>query len=51
MDVIKASDYIIDIGPDGGRRGGEIVTTGTPLEVSQSGKGSTALYLKKELDL
>ena len=50
MDVIMAADYLIDIGPDGGRRGGEIVVTGTPQEVAQSGRGFTAEYLKREYE-
>ena len=49
MDVIKCADYIIDLGPDGGRNGGEVVTTGTPEQVAQSKKSITARYLKKEL--
>ena len=50
MDVIMAADHVIDIGPDGGRRGGEIVVTGTPQEVAHSGKGFTAEFLKKEYE-
>ena len=49
MDVIKCADYIIDLGPDGGRNGGEVVATGTPEQVAQSKKSITARYLKKEL--
>ena len=49
LDVIANSDYIIDIGLEGGRRGGEVVVCGTPYEVACSGRGFTAEYLKKEL--
>ncbi len=49
LDVIKVSDYIIDLGPDGGERGGKIVVKGTPEEIAKSGKGFTAKFLKKEL--
>jgi excinuclease ABC subunit A len=51
LDVIKLADYIIDMGPEGGRGGGEVVVTGTPEEVALSGKGITANFLKKELHL
>jgi excinuclease ABC subunit A len=49
MDVIKMADYIIDIGPEGGRKGGEIVNEGTPEEMVKTGKGFTAQFLKEEL--
>ena len=49
LDVIKVSDYIIDLGPDGGNGGGEVITTGTPEEVSCNPKSYTGLYLKKYL--
>ena len=49
LDVIRQSDYIIDMGPEGGRRGGTVVVTGTPAEVAASGKGYTAQFLQKEL--
>ncbi|MCR5130841.1 MAG: excinuclease ABC subunit UvrA [Prevotella sp.] len=49
LDVIKLADHIIDIGPDGGVRGGQILTTGTPEEVARSKKGYTPKYLKAEL--
>ena len=45
LDVIKMADYIIDMGPDGGRNGGTVVTCGTPEEVKESKKGFTAKYL------
>ncbi len=49
LDVIKVSDYIIDLGPDGGNGGGEVIATGTPEEVSCNPKSYTGLYLKKYL--
>jgi excinuclease ABC subunit A len=49
MDVIKIADYIVDIGPEGGSKGGEIVASGTPEEVIKSKKSITAKFLKKEL--
>lgn len=49
MDVIKVADHIIDIGPEGGQRGGEILVTGSPEIVAQNKKSFTAKFLKKEL--
>lgn len=49
MDVVKLADYVIDIGPDGGTSGGEIVFTGTPSEMAWHGKTITAEYLRKSL--
>ena len=49
LDVIKTADYIIDMGPDGGDRGGEVVACGTPEEVAESPKSHTGLYVKKML--
>nr|WP_321412699.1 excinuclease ABC subunit UvrA [uncultured Carboxylicivirga sp.] len=49
LDVIKVADHIIDIGPDGGRFGGELVCSGTPEEVSKNKKSYTAKFLKEEL--
>ena len=49
MDVIKLADYIIDMGPEGGRNGGTVLTTGTPEEVARSKKGFTPQFLKDEL--
>ena len=49
LDVIKLADHIIDMGPEGGRQGGEVVVTGTPETVAQSGKGITSDFLKQEL--
>jgi excinuclease ABC subunit A len=51
LDVIKMADYIIDMGPDGGKGGGELLCSGTPEEVALSGKGYTSKYLKEELKL
>ncbi len=50
LDVIKQADYIIDLGPEGGNHGGEIIATGTPEEVSQNEKSYTGLYLKNVLN-
>ena len=49
MDVIKLADYIIDIGPEGGKGGGNVVAKGTPEEVAKNKKSFTAEFLKKEL--
>ena len=49
LDMIKVADYIVDLGPDGGDKGGQIVATGTPEEVSKNKKSFTGLYLKKVL--
>lgn len=47
IDVMKLADYIIDIGPDGGTKGGEVVFTGTPKEMIENGSTITAKYLRK----
>ena len=47
LDVIKLADWIIDMGPEGGRGGGTVLTTGTPEEVAQSEKGYTPKFLKE----
>ena len=49
LDVIKCADYIIEMGPEGGRGGGEILFEGTPEELVKSGKGYTAGFLAREL--
>jgi excinuclease ABC subunit A len=49
LDLIKCADYIIDIGPNGGNRGGEIVAVGTPEQVANNFSTHTAKYLKKVL--
>ena len=49
LDVIKSADYLIDMGPEGGRGGGKVVAAGTPEQVVSKGLGYTARYLKEEL--
>ena len=49
LDVIKVADYIIDLGPEGGSLGGEVIATGTPEEVAKNPKSYTGEYLKKYL--
>ncbi len=49
LDVIKCADYIIDLGPEGGDRGGEIVAQGTPEQVAKNERSYTGMYLKKVL--
>lgn len=49
LDVIKLADYIIDMGPEGGRGGGKVLCTGTPEEVVKENKGYTVKFLKEEL--
>ncbi len=51
MDVIKVADHIIDLGPEGGKGGGQLLCAGTPEEVVKNRKSYTARYLKKELAL
>jgi excinuclease ABC subunit A len=50
MDIIKVADYIIDMGPEGGERGGEILVSGTPEFVAKNKKSFTASFLKNELN-
>ncbi len=50
MDIIKAADYIIDLGPEGGMRGGNIVAEGTPLQISKNANSITGTFLKKEME-
>lgn len=50
LDVIKSADYIIDLGPEGGDAGGEIIARGTPEEVAQNQKSYTGMFLKKVLE-
>ena len=50
LDVIMMADYIIDMGPEGGRKGGTILSTGTPQEVARSDKGYTPQFLKTLID-
>jgi len=51
LDVIKMCDYIIDVGPEGGKHGGRIIAKGTPEEVAKNQKSITGKYLAKELNL
>ena len=51
LDVIKLADHIIDMGPEGGRGGGQVLSTGTPEEVAESKKGYTPKFVKEELEL
>ena len=51
MDVIKCADYIIDMGPEGGRNGGQVVATGTPEEVCENSASATAPFIKQELSI
>jgi excinuclease ABC subunit A len=50
MDVIRLADHIIDLGPEGGSRGGNILCTGTPEVIIKDKKSVTAQYLKKEFN-
>jgi excinuclease ABC subunit A len=45
LDVIRASDWVIDLGPDGGKKGGQIVAEGTPAEIKKNKKSWTGRYL------
>ena len=49
LDVIKVADYIIDLGPEGGSLGGEVIATGTPEEIAKNKNSYTGEYLKKYL--
>ena len=49
LDVIKLADWIIDMGPEGGRKGGQVLSTGTPEEVAKSRKGYTPKFLKSSV--
>ncbi|MDH5380752.1 MAG: excinuclease ABC subunit UvrA [Cyclobacteriaceae bacterium] len=51
MDVIKMADHVIDIGPEGGQGGGQIIAQGTPEQIIETKKGYTWKYLEKEIDL
>lgn len=50
MDVIKVADWIVDIGPDGGIKGGNVVFSGTPEQLAKQADNFTGIYLKEELD-
>ena len=49
MDVIKCADYVIDLGPEGGERGGHLVVCGTPEQVAQCTESYTGRFLKDKL--
>ena len=49
LDVIKQADHIIDMGPEGGRGGGQVLSVGTPEEVAESLSGYTPAFIKEEL--
>ena len=51
LDVLKTADYLIDMGPDGGKNGGMIVAEGTPTEVAQNPNSHTGEFLKNEIGL
>ncbi len=50
LDLIKCADYIIDIGPEGGENGGELIAFGTPEEVAKNKNSVTGKYLKEKLE-
>ncbi|MBP5583610.1 MAG: hypothetical protein J6X43_06625, partial [Bacteroidales bacterium] len=49
LDVVKVADHIIDLGPDGGEHGGQIIATGTPEEIAKVKQSYTGQFLKKML--
>jgi len=49
LDVLKSADYIIDLGPEGGDAGGELVAAGTPEDLAKNAKSYTGSYLRKIL--
>lgn len=51
LDVIKSADWIVDLGPEGGEKGGYIVTEGTPEQIARVKKSYTGQYLKKILNI
>ena len=50
LDVIKNADYIIDLGPEGGDRGGEVIATGTPEEIIKNDNSYTGQFLRKTME-
>lgn len=50
LDLIKTADYIIDLGPEGGERGGEVVAVGTPEQIVKNERSYTGKFLKKYLE-
>jgi excinuclease ABC subunit A len=51
LDVIKVADWVIDLGPEGGERGGEVVAVGTPEEIAANQRSYTGQWLRKVLPL
>ena len=51
LDVIKTADWIIDLGPEGGAKGGQVIATGTPEQVAHAPGSYTGLFLKEKLQL
>ena len=51
LDVIKQADWVIDMGPEGGRGGGQLLIQGTPEQVAASGVGYTSAFIAEELNL
>jgi excinuclease ABC subunit A len=49
LDVIKSADYVVDLGPEGGAKGGEIIASGTPEQVAKNKKSYTGKFLLAEL--
>ncbi len=49
LDVVKSGDWVIDLGPEGGEKGGEVLAEGTPEQVAKSPRSYTGRYLKKVL--
>ena len=49
MELVKCADHIIDLGPEGGEKGGQVVAEGTPEEVARNKKSFTATYLKEKI--
>ena len=50
LDVIKTADWVVDLGPEGGSGGGQIIATGTPEDVAQVAHSYTGIFLKPMLD-
>ena len=49
MDIIKSSDYIVDVGPEGGDGGGKVVCSGTPEQIAQNKESHTGKFIKRTL--
>ena len=49
LDIIASADWIIDLGPEGGNKGGQIIATGTPEEISENNSSYTGQYLKEKI--